>query len=145
MHKLATKSPLMYLVAGQPLWHRAQLWGRMLHFWHSHIQISCIILLFCRCWEMGKKENDTEWLKRAYVTEIEAGRARITKMQPSHLTAVGEKRQHTKFITSKIWRDFCTLWKGSAIEKEVRVKAGEAERPLEKRKKKKKSNNTVFL
>lgn len=82
-------------MAGQPLWHGAQLWGRMLHFRHGHIQVSCIILHFCRKTEKVKKR------KREHVCVFMAENE-TTERQSSDLTAAGDTLQRTKFITSKI-------------------------------------------
>lgn len=38
----------VHLLARQPLWHGAKLWGRVLLLRHDHIQVSSIVLLFCK-------------------------------------------------------------------------------------------------
>lgn len=38
----------VHLLARQPLWHGAKLWGRVLLLGHDHIQVPGIVLLFCK-------------------------------------------------------------------------------------------------
>lgn len=37
-----------HLLAAQPLWHGAELWGRMLLLRQDHVQVPSIILFFCQ-------------------------------------------------------------------------------------------------
>lgn len=50
----------VHLLARQPLWHGAKLWGRVLLLRHDHIQVPSIVLLFCktkRSWRVASRNR----------------------------------------------------------------------------------------